>query len=102
VPTEKVTGAIEVYPAATLKAHGLPSRGYKSRNGSRDARAEIVNALSKRMTLSTDSDVLLSNDDALDAAVCVLAGLDFLEGAVHNPGEDLDVAEREGWIWFRA
>lgn len=102
IPSGNASGVIEVYPAATLKAHGLPSRRYKSRNGSRKTRAEIVGGLTERLSLSIDTEVLLSNDDALDAVVCILAGLDFLEESVYAPAESRNVVEQEGWIWFRA
>ena len=39
--------------------------------------------------------------DALDAAVCVLAGRDFIRGHALSP-PDLDEAKREGWIWVVA
>jgi hypothetical protein len=42
--------------------------------------------------------MLESNADTLDAAVCVLAAKDFLEGRACQP-VDLDLAVREGWIW---
>ena len=44
------------------------------------------------------SALLTSNADALDAAVCVLAGRDFIRGHALSP-PDLDEAKREGWIW---
>jgi hypothetical protein len=40
----------------------------------------------------------MSNADALDAAVCVFAGLNFLRGHALPP-PNLDEAKREGWIW---
>jgi hypothetical protein len=43
---------------------------------------------------------LESSDDALDAAICVLAGLDFLRGEVYKP-KDFPLAKEEGWIWVR-
>jgi hypothetical protein len=35
-----------------------------------------------------------------DALACVVAGMDYLEGNVVRPRQ-LDIAYREGWIWFR-
>ena len=41
-----------------------------------------------------------SNDDRLDAALCCLAGLDFLVGNILAPADSADLAT-EGWIWVR-
>jgi len=43
---------------------------------------------------------MVESDHALDAALCVCAGLDFLAGDVVRP-KDLSSAKREGWIWVR-
>lgn len=98
--------AIEVYPAATLAAHGLPHSGYKgpTNPGKRD---EIIGKLRERQILRFEmgsdirQDSAIRNDDnILDAVVCVLAGVDFLAGLAIGPGEgDRDLANREGWIW---
>jgi hypothetical protein len=40
------------------------------------------------------------NVDALDAIACILGAVDFLDGKAAPPDE-LDVAQREGWIWVR-
>ena len=37
----------------------------------------------------------------VDAAVCVVAGDDFIAGGAMNP-ENRSLAEREGWIWTAA
>jgi len=44
---------------------------------------------------------LATSADLIDAAVCVLAGDDFIAGRAMNP-EDHSLAEREGWIWTAA
>ena len=95
---------IEVYPAATLKAHSLRYEGYKGADA-KEARTRIVNQLVPQLVeidKQEDSLVkrLVKNDDMLDAAVCVLAALDFLRGAARPP-EDRDEAKREGWIWCK-
>ena len=97
-------GAIEVYPAATLAAHGLQSTGYKrSEAAHRDARRRLVRALAGSMTLEVDAERLHSSDDRLDAVVCVRAGADYLRGDAVGPAPELRPrAEREGWIWVRA
>ncbi len=90
--------AIEVYPAATLIAHGIGSSGYK--NSDQIARRQsIIESLKARVTISEEISIIRSSSDALDAAVCVLAGADFLRKRALDP-EDLAVAKREGWIWF--
>jgi predicted nuclease with RNAse H fold len=99
---------IEVYPASTLIAHGIPPSGHKPSRFSLPSykkkekvqqRREIVEALRKRMTIpERDAENLWSNDDMLDAAVCALAAQDFITGRAAAP-PDRCRAEREGWIW---
>jgi predicted RNase H-like nuclease len=90
---------IEVYPAATLIAHDLNVPGYKRKDG-QDARRELVGKLGNRIKLPKETSLMEKNDDALDAAICVLAGADFLRGDVYKP-TDLELAKKEGWIWVR-
>lgn len=90
--------AIEVYPAATLTAHGLRASGYK-KSSDETERAEILRGLGETVEIEPNLMALLrSNADALDAVVCVLAGSDFLRGRTLPP-PNLDEAKREGWIW---
>jgi predicted RNase H-like nuclease len=91
--------AIEVYPAATLAAYGIPARGYKEPDA-KSARKEILDSLQTQLTLRCSINSMLADPDALDAAVCVLAGADFLRGDAHPP-EDPALAAKEGWIWSR-
>lgn len=91
--------AIEVYPAATLMAYDLDVPGYKRKEG-REARGMLLNTLRKLIDLPSDISLLKSKDDALDAALCVLAGTDFLRGEALPP-TDIDNARKEGWIWVR-
>ena len=91
--------AIEVYPAATLIAHDLQVRGYKRADG-QQARRDLVCKLGVHVGLPLDISVLENSDDALDAAVCVLAGADFLSGEVYEPA-DMELARKEGWIWVQ-
>jgi len=91
---------IEVYPAATLVAYDFRATGYK-KSTDVAAREEILNTLSKIVKLPEDLSAMLQNADALDAAVCVLAGYDFVAGLSPGP-VDLAVAKREGWIWARS
>jgi predicted RNase H-like nuclease len=92
--------AIEVYPAATLEAHGLLASGYKKPE-QRPAREAIVDSLSTLMTIEEKGrQVLLENADVLDSVVCVLAGADFLLGRSLAP-INVPTAKKEGWIWVR-
>ena len=92
--------AIEVYPAATLVAHRMRSNGYKKRDQTEERR-EIVAALLTKLKIADSVVDLTQSADLVDAAVCVLAGADFLSGRAMAP-EDRTLAEREGWIWTAA
>ncbi|MEX1361730.1 MAG: DUF429 domain-containing protein [Nannocystaceae bacterium] len=96
--------AVEVYPAATLLGRRVGATGYKGSDGTAvDNRRTILSALGNDWTLEVDADLLASSDDRLDAAVCVLAGADFLRGrSVAPDGGQREAAEVEGWIWFRS
>jgi hypothetical protein len=91
--------AIEVYPAATLRAHQIPDKGYKAKGGQAEREA-VVHRLEQHFELRGNRSDLLANVDVLDAAICVLAGLDFKAGAAMPP-ENIDEARNEGWIWAR-
>jgi len=91
--------AIEVYPAATLKACGLPSSGYKEKR-QETTRREITAGLRQWLQVPAQIESALDNADILDAIVCVLAGLDFLRGEAYHPPKDTP-AKKEGWIWVR-
>ena len=91
--------AIEVYPAATLIAHGLRSSGDK-KTAQVAERREILDGLGGLIQLPADLGAMETNADTLDAAVCVLAARDFLCQEAQGP-VDGALAEREGWIWVR-
>lgn len=92
--------AIETYPAATLKARGLPNRGYKRGAQGRPARQRLLQALADEWRLALDPEDLLANADAFDAALCVLTGGDFLAGRCCPPPPDaIETVRQEGWIW---
>jgi len=96
--TAELPAAIEVYPAGTLVAHRLRTRG--KRHPGSEARAAIDAWLRARLELG-DHDPATMPDHALDALLCVAAGLDFLAGAALGP-DDPETARREGWIWVKA
>ncbi len=96
------SAAIEVYPAATLALRGWPSAGYKGKSPkARPLRTELCDRLARELTVPAAlRPALEDSDHALDAALCVLAGADFLRGNVLAPGpEQRERALREGWIW---
>lgn len=92
--------AIEVYPAATLAAYGIPARKYKD-SDSEPARRAIVQRLEQVLILRCAREILLRDADALDSVVCALAGDDFLRGDAQPPPDDPALAAKEGWIWSR-
>ena len=92
---------MEVYPGVTLETHEIPTGSYKvSGAEGRSHREAIMRALHSH-GVEGDIDVLARNDHLVDAAVCVLAGQDFLTERTIGPerGEMLAQAQREGWIW---
>ena len=99
-PEYSGVAAIEVYPAATLRTRGLQASGYKKRSQTVE-RERMVEGLGVRIVRTEDHRRMVESADALDAAVCVLAGADFLRGEAMEP-RDRVRAEKEGWIWFRS
>jgi predicted RNase H-like nuclease len=90
--------AIEVYPAATLVAHGFASTGYK-KDSQRSVREQIISQISPLMRFDSNAEAnMLANADVLDAGICLVAARDFLLGHAVPP-EDKTIAEIEGWIW---
>jgi hypothetical protein len=98
-PTDAV--AIEVYPAATLDSHDLPSSRYKRREHEPERR-RILEGLKRDIVVDDlrHGELAAKRADTLDAIVCILAGVDFLTGYVFLPPVD-EVIRKEGWIWAR-
>jgi len=93
--------AIEVYPAATLKARGFPFERYKTQQA-QNVRDKIIKRLGREMNLSKNiKDAMRENDDVLDVAVCVLAAADFVNGRGVLCPANKELTEKEGWIWVR-
>jgi len=91
--------AIEVYPAATLKAHGIQSLDYK-KPIQLEIRREMANSLILKSGLRNLAGDFGESDHTLDAVVCLVAAKDFFDGCATPPGEaDRAAAEKEGWIW---
>ncbi len=91
--------AIEVYPAGTLRAHGLVASGYK-RPDQVAVRADLARELATRIEISDPGAIARGASHVLDAVVCVLAAQDFLAGHA-DPPRDVERSRREGWIWVR-
>lgn len=92
-------GVIEVYPAATLKGHGvdLPRRKPDPVGWAKAYEEE----LRSRATFANGIEPLRS-PHVLDAVTCLLAGKDFLCGDAMMPEPTHGgIARREGWIWAR-
>jgi predicted RNase H-like nuclease len=92
--------AIEVYPAGTLTALGLPNRGYKQRRDGETRRAILTGIRNFFDFTQISEESLTGNADLLDATICALAARDFHEWKVMPP-RDLESAQKEGWIWVR-
>lgn len=98
-PGIEVSSAIEVYPAGTLAAYGVASRGYRDPRAEKPRRA-VIALLAAHMQLQVPLGQLLDDSHGLDAAICVLAGIDFLSGRAVAP-DNAALARREGWIWVK-
>ncbi len=85
--------AIEVYPAATLRVHGIPTDKKNEQE-----RRQIADALQAKLTVPKHIGDLARNEHLLDAVVCVLAAMDFITGRAMPPPNRCR-AEQEGWIW---
>jgi predicted RNase H-like nuclease len=94
----RAAAAIEVYPAATLIAHGHALAGYKVPGS--PARTAVVRGWPDAVVVPPSLDLVALSADVFDAIVCVLAGADFLAGAARGP-DDPELARGEGWIWVR-
>ena len=104
---EPGTFAIEVYPAATLRALGLSAsktKNYKlPTDVGREVRGQLLDSLKATVDgLEVHREKVLATDHAFDALVCVMAASHFLSGAVVAPSDEHEkLARREGWIWVK-
>jgi len=98
-PALQQPGAIEVYPAATLAAYGMDSRGYRAA-GNGAVRERLLGEVQQRIAVTAGVPDIRTGADGLDAVLCLLAAHDFLTGKAMPP-EHPDLARREGWMWVR-
>jgi predicted RNase H-like nuclease len=96
--------AVEVYPAATLRAlRGKPPR-YKGDVPDEGAiRRGLLKELEREIRVPANLvEVATARDHGFDAVVAAVGGVDFLRGNCEGPipGE-MELARREGWIWVR-
>jgi hypothetical protein len=94
--------AVEVYPAATLRAHpDVASKGY--REAGTPGRRRVIDLLRLSMTWSRGADPHSASSHGVDAALCALAGIDVVDGHSLPPDQSQrEDARREGWIWVHA
>lgn len=96
------SGVIEVYPAATLIAHGVSTTAYKTNTTrGRHARADVLSRLASEMTVRPSRDVIVDDSNLFDAMVCAIGAADFARGLCVEP-IDSEIARKEGFIWFRS
>ncbi len=96
----KDTCAIEVYPAATLRAWLGSVPNYKDK-GAASERLKLTAKISASLSEASLT-VIKQSSDAFDAIICVLAASDFLSGrCISMPTESEALAKKEGWIWVR-
>ncbi len=92
---------LETYPAAALRAWGLPYQSYKGR-GKRAALNALVDALCESVPLlhlGVAADHIRLSDDVFDAVVCALVARAAALGQVTGPPPgSRERAEREGWM----
>jgi predicted nuclease with RNAse H fold len=94
----------EVYPAAAMRIWGLPIAGYKVAGAplATGGRASLLDALISRTGWLNWGDwprLCADSHDALDAVVCaIVAGAVHLGRTTGPAGDELELAEEEGWI----
>ena len=90
----------EVYPAASLHAWGLASRGYKGKkDDAPEKRREIFCGLGDRMPWFEGSEPCLADDNLLDALVAAITARQAAQGMTGWPdSSEKQIAVQEGWI----
>lgn len=93
----------EVYPAASLKLWGLPTRGYKGRGAPETERLAValdaLSAAAPWLDLAGHDDRLAASDDMFDAVIASLTGRAVALGRTLRPVSGHSAAAlTEGWI----
>ncbi|MCW2927129.1 MAG: hypothetical protein JWM86_1097 [Thermoleophilia bacterium] len=86
---------VEVYPAGTLQALALSTRGYKAA-GAGDLRAQVGAAIAERWSVEAPGADVRRTDDTFDAWVAALTAWRAALGRTHVPRHDLHADG--GWI----
>lgn len=100
---------VETYPAASLRAWGVPAAGYKRSGaaaaaGASQVRTGIVEHLGATLAGWLDLDAVavrsVASDHVLDAVLCCLTVVASRAGTTGAPttGAEVDAARVEGWI----
>ena len=93
---------IEVYPKATI--HQLfgarLARRYKREANTWRTRAAILEQLSEHLTFEVWREGCLNNDHCFDAVICAYTAYLWASEGWSMPGDNRDVFEADGWIWF--
>lgn len=89
---------VEVYPAA-LRVWDLLRPGYKADSSVRSALLESFRERHAWLDLEAVADEMIRSDDAFDAVIAALIARAHAVGGTYAvPPEQLDRADREGWI----
>jgi hypothetical protein len=98
----------EVYPAAALRAWGIPSTGYKAAGARATAAIEVRSgivatlgaACAEWLDLSPIADAAVASDHLLDALLSALVAVAVRCGTTFTPRDDEErrLAVVEGWI----
>ena len=90
--------AIEVYPAGTLVARNWKAGGYKKK-ANVGFRTALLDQIAREMNISLIRSIATDSHHVIDAVLCTLTGLDFLNNRCYEPDKP-DLERKEGWIWF--
>jgi hypothetical protein len=97
-PAAACDAVLEVYPGATLAAHGVARSKYKD-PATAGARGPMIEAFAAR--LEGLEARIGAPSDIFDACLCIVCALDFLDGRCIVPdAAQREAADVEGWIWF--
>jgi predicted nuclease with RNAse H fold len=96
-------GAIEVYPAGTLRAYqklGLVSAGGATIQNKRSLLRKLQGL--GKLRFQRGAAKAIANEHALDSILCCVAAVDFQQGLAMRPNAgERALATKEGWIWVR-